>query len=177
MQHPALVSSAARQPEKRPRPIPTLVKTAIKLMIHGGDDGVPLALIDAAKAVQLQPATLRRYFDRPSVVSLLRAERRAFIATLIAGNPAALAVIRDDREGNQMAKVRAIDALEAMGEEDPRRRSAQDSTPFMTIRIITPPAATPAPVVVEHRPIESESDDPHDSTRPLRQALFRDPTR
>src|SRR4029077_17261585 len=128
------------------------VRTAIRLMIHGGDDGVPLGLIDAARAVQLQPATLRRYFDRPNVVSLLRAERRAYIATLIAGNPAALAAIRNDREGNQMAKVRAIDALEAMGEEDPRRRSGQDSSPFMTIRIITPPAA-PAVTTIEASPL------------------------
>jgi hypothetical protein len=79
MQHLPPVSAGSRQPEKRPRPIPISVRTAIKLMVHGGDDGVPLGLIDAAKAVQLQPATLRRYFAHqwpaPSPFDCLRDRR------------------------------------------------------------------------------------------------------
>jgi hypothetical protein len=174
MQHPPLVSSAPRQPEKRPRPIPTSVRTAIKLMIHGGDDGVPLGLIDAARAVQLQPATLRRYFDRPRVISLLRAERRAFIATLIAGNPAALARIRDTA-ANTMSQVRAIDVLEGMGEEDPHRRSVRESSPWLTIRVIAAPAAPALPAkVIEHEP--ELGSDPHDPCRELAPARFRNPT-
>jgi hypothetical protein len=174
MQHLPPVSAGSREPEKRPKPTPLSVRTAIKLMVHGGDDGVPLGLIDAAKAVQLKPATLRRYFDRPTVVSLLRAERRAFIATLIAGNPAALARIRDTAE-NSMSQVRAIDVLEGMGEEEPYRRGTPES-PHVTIRIINQPAAPALPTkVIEHA--ELEGDDPNDVTvRRLREPRFHDPT-
>jgi hypothetical protein len=171
MQHLPPVSAGSREPEKRPRPIPLSVKTAIRLMVYGGDDGEPLGLIDAAKAVQLQPATLRRYFDRPSVVSLLRAERRAFIATLIAGNPAALARIRDTAE-NSMAQVRAIDVLEGMGEDDPHRRSMRESSPWLTIRVIAPAAPVLPAKVIEHQAIEG--DDPNDPTiERLREPRFR----
>jgi hypothetical protein len=176
MQHPPLVSSAPRQPEKRPRPIPTSVKTAIRLMVHGGDDGVPLGLIDAARAVQLQPATLRRYFDRPAVIGLLRAERRAFIATLIAGNPAALARIRDTA-ANTMSQVRAIDVLEGMGDEAAHNRAIMPPSPRLTIIIRQPDHPAPAPVVIDHKPIEPEGDDPNDPTvRRLREPRFHDPT-
>jgi hypothetical protein len=175
MQHLPPVSSGARQPEKRPRPIPTAVKTAIKLMVHGGDDGKPLGLIDAARAVQLQPATLRRYFDRPNVISLLRAERKAFLAILTARNPYVLGAIRDDREGNQMARVKAAVELESMNDEDPRRRGAQDTTPFMTIKIIAPPAASalPDPVTIDVEP--EPQYDPNDAMQELPEPRFKWP--
>ena len=79
MDHPPLVSSAPREPQKRPKPIPVKVKTAIRLMVRGHDDDPdtkPLGLVDAAKAAGTTAYVLRRYFDRPAVIAFLRAERR-----------------------------------------------------------------------------------------------------
>jgi hypothetical protein len=149
--HPPLVSSAPREPAKRPRPVPAAVKAAIRLMVYGRDDGVPLNLLDAARAVQLKPWTLRRYFDRPAVISLLRAERRAFIATLIAGNPAALARIRDTA-ANTMSQVRAVDLLEAMGDETGHNRGIAAQSPHLTIVIRQPDHPAPAMRTIEHTP-------------------------
>jgi hypothetical protein len=174
MQHPPLVSSAPRQPEKRPRPPPMSVKTAIKLMVHGGDDGVPLGLIEAAKAVQLKPPTLRRYFDRPAVIGLLRAERRQFIATLIAGNPAALARIRDTAE-NSMSQCKAIDLLEGMGDEAAHNRTIMPPSPHLTIVIRQPDRPTPAVTTIEARPEPEETTDPWDATKPLAEPHFKWP--
>jgi len=175
--HPPLVSSAPREPAKRPRPVPAAVKAAIRLMVYGRDDGVPLNLLDAARAVQLKPWTLRRYFDRPRVISLLRAERRAFIATLIAGNPAALARIRDTA-ANTMSQVRAVDLLEAMGDEAVHNRSTAPESPRMTICIVNqvaPPAPPPAmrTIDAELEPEPAPKRDPgvpyfHDPTDPNR---------
>jgi hypothetical protein len=90
-------SSAAREPVKRPRPVPPKVRAAIRAMIYGAENdpaAKPLNLVEAAKAVGLMPYVLRRHFDRPQVLSLLRAERRVFRELLSSTNGYSLATIR-----------------------------------------------------------------------------------
>jgi hypothetical protein len=119
---------------------------------------------------------MRRWLDRAPVRALLLKERKAFRAAICAGNEQALQRVRD-KSANGMATVAAVRALEQTDDEDPHRRSAQDSTPFMTIRIVAaPPAAAPSPVTIDHEPAPLETDDPHDPTRRLREPRFKDPT-
>jgi hypothetical protein len=67
-------------------------------MIYGAENdpaAKPLNVVEAAKAVGLTPYVLRRHFDRPQVLALLRAERRAFRELLASTNEYALGMIRD----------------------------------------------------------------------------------
>jgi hypothetical protein len=109
------------------------------------------------------------------VRALLRNERKAFRAAVCAGNEAALQRVRD-KSANGMCVVASVRQLQAMEDDDPHRRSGQDSSPFMTIRIVAAPAPAPAPVTIEHEPALIETDDPHDPTRRLREPRFKDPT-
>ncbi len=147
--HSPLVSSGPREPDRRPRPIPAAIKTAVRLMIRGDDADTssrPLGLVAAAQAAGVSPWTLRKYLSRPSVIAFARNERRGFLTSLLCGNPAALRDIRDGSE-NDMARCKAISLLEDIDRDDPRRSSPSD-TPFVTVRIVSPvvqsaPAPTP----------------------------------
>lgn len=178
--HPPLACSAPREPTKRPRPIPAKVKAAIKLMVRGADDdpdAKPLGLLEAARAAGMHAFVLRRYLDRPTVIALLRSQRRAFRNELCATNESHLADIRANSL-NAMAKLGAIRTLEELSDAEyaTHRRSELDWTPHVTIRIVGPPVE-PMPVTIEHKAIEPElGSDPNDPTKPCRPALFRDPT-
>jgi hypothetical protein len=173
---PNLPVTASSREVKRPRPIPRQVCDVITLMVYGRIDDencAPVGFVEAARLVGMAPDVMRRWLDRAEVRALLLKERKAFRASVCAGNELALARVRD-KSLNHMATVAAVRQLQAIDEEDPHRRSAQDTSPFMTIRIIT---AAPDPVVIEAKPIESElGSDPHDPTRRLREPRFHDPT-
>ena len=111
-----IASSGAREPEKRPRPLPRKLRQAIRLMIHGAEDdpgGRPLDFVEAAKIAGIRPALMRSYLDRPMVRSYLLAERRTFRLTVCAGNERALRGVRDTT-ANAMAQVAAVRALEQL---------------------------------------------------------------
>ena len=149
--HP-IVSSAAREPEKRPRPIPAKVKAAIRYLVRGHDDDAdarPMNLLDAAKAAGITPYVLRRYFDRPTVIAFLRAERRSFREMLCSANEASLRDIRDLAE-NSMARVAAIRQLENLSDEAERRGAELQQSPGITIEIINiAPAPNPAGPIID----------------------------
>jgi hypothetical protein len=130
MHNPPLASTSPRSPSLRPRPIPAAVRSACQAMVHDG-----IGFIDAAKANGLKPDTMRRWLHRPEVVGLLRRERAAFRAAVCAANEAVLASIRDEREGNQMARVHAIRTLEGLDAEAGSRQPGA-VTPGVTINII-----------------------------------------
>jgi hypothetical protein len=114
--NPPLAAAGSREPEKRPRPIPKAVRQAVILMVYGRHDDPeykPLDFIEAAKLAGIKPDVMRRYLDRPSVRSLLRAERRTFRETICAGNEGALKRIRDNA-GNGMAVIASVRALEQL---------------------------------------------------------------
>jgi hypothetical protein len=177
---PALTASGSRE-LKRKRPIiPPRVRAACLIMVYGrpddtDTDAAPPDFIEAARLVGLHPDQMRRWLDRGEVRALLRNERKAFRASVCAGNELALRRVRD-KSANGMCVVASVRQLEAIDQEDPHRRSGQESTPFMTIKIITPPAS-PAGTTIEHKPIEPEGDDPNDPTiEQLCEPRFRDPT-
>jgi hypothetical protein len=154
-----IATAGSREPDKRPRPIPKVVREAILLMIYGDpedEDGLPIDFISAAKAVGMQPQTLRRYLHRPQVIALLRAERRAFREAVLAGNELALQRVRDgDQHSNPMARVAAARALEQLGDVDHDRPVGTSSTPGVTIRLIAQ-AAPPAPMIDVSPVIDAE---------------------
>jgi hypothetical protein len=92
-----LASAGAREPDKRPRPIPKAIKAALTLMVHGVDDidGKPMDLVEAARPAGVQAPLLRRYLTRPAVIAFLRAERKVFRESILAGTEHALRRVRD----------------------------------------------------------------------------------
>jgi hypothetical protein len=94
---------------------------------------------------------MRRWLGRAECISFLRKERARFRVTICAQNEAILAQIRDDCDGNQMARVHAIKTLEQLDEEGSMRRSADLPTPGVTIRIVNV-APKPAPIDVTPKP-------------------------
>jgi hypothetical protein len=124
------VAASRREPARTVR-VPEGVKRAIIEMVETGVD-----FISAAKSNGLQPQTMRRWLGRAECISFLRRERARFRATICAQNEFTLAQIRDDYDGNQMARVHAIKTLEQLDEDAPLRRSGELPTPGVTIRIV-----------------------------------------
>jgi hypothetical protein len=138
------VAASRREPARTVR-LPEGVKRAIIEMVETGAD-----FISAAKSNGLQPQTMRRWLGRAEAISFLRRERARFRATICAQNEAVLAQIRDDRDGNQMARVHAIKTLEQLDEDASLRRASDVPSPGVTIRVlnVTPQApidVTPTP--------------------------------
>jgi DNA-binding SARP family transcriptional activator len=125
--------------------LPEGVRLAIIDMIETGAD-----FISAAKSNGLQPQTMRRWLGRAECISFLRQERARFRQSVCAQNEAVLAEIRDDREGNQMARVHAVRALERLDEQETMRRPGDMQTPGVTIRIVNV-VPQPAPIDITPR--------------------------
>jgi hypothetical protein len=139
-------SSAPREPDRRPRPIPANVKATIHLMVWGDDanpDALPLDLIAACAAAGVKPFVMRRYLDRPGVIAHLRAEQRKRREVDCCGNSAALRRVRDHSD-NGMAVVASVRALDGLQAEDGAR--ADVVSPGVTIRIVH--IEQPAPIDV-----------------------------
>ncbi len=149
----APLRAAGSRELKRPRPISPKVRAAVRLMIYPGDDGRTLDFIAAAKAVGLAPDQMRRWLDRPAVVSLIRSERKAHRLALCAGNEAALARERDTA-ANGMVVVAAVRALEALDDVDASRVASGGATPGITIVIGTMRADAP-PLTIDGRSISA----------------------
>jgi hypothetical protein len=152
-----LASSAPREPQKRPRPIPADIKASILFMVYGDptdEDGRPLGMIDAAKAANVKPDRLRAYLDRPNVIAFLRAERRANREAICAGNEGSLQRVRD-KSSNGMAVVASVRALEQIDEEGTANRPRDPNVqPGVTIRIVNvvQPTPPPAPPMIDITP-------------------------
>jgi hypothetical protein len=175
--HP-IAASGPREPAIRPKPIPKAIRRAVELMVWGEADdidGKPLDLVAAAKAANVQGFILRRYLDRPAVIAYLRAQRRACLAAVSAGNPMVLADIRNNAE-NQMARVAAARAIEGIEDNEGGRAAATD-TPGIVIRIINSIAAPTGQPMVDVTPAPAtriEPPEPPDEP-PLAPAGFRWP--
>jgi hypothetical protein len=141
-------SSAPREPDRRPRPIPANVKATIHLMVWGtdADPDRPLDLIPACAVVGITPFVMRRYLDRPQVIAHLRAEQRKRREVDCCGNSAALKRARDTSLNGMVvvASVRALDGIQA---EDAGRAHAP--SPGVTIRIVH---QTPQPAPIDITP-------------------------
>ena len=139
---------------------------AIELMICGNadaDEAIPLDLVAAAKSVGMRPDTLRRYLNRPAVIQYIRAERRAFRQSLLAGNDAALKRVRDTSPNGMavIASVRQIEAMEEAEQSTHGSNAARQTTPGVVIHILTP--AVLAPPVIDVTSVKPDTTIP----RPL----------
>ena len=84
--------------------------------------------VEAARASGLKADTLRRWLHRPELVSFLLKENAAYLQAICAGNVHALAEIRNDGDGNQMARVASIKTLELIRGEALLRRPGSEAT-------------------------------------------------
>jgi hypothetical protein len=121
------------------------VRSTCLMMIHEATD-----FITAAKANGLKPDTMRRWLHRPEVIALIRRERAAFRLAICAANESVLAQIRDKRDGNQMARVRAVQVLE--GIEDSTVKSSNAPSPGVTVRIVNVVAPSAQSPIVDITP-------------------------
>ena len=137
-------ASGPRSPTERPRAIPPAVRGAVLSMVYEGTD-----LCTAAKKVGIRGDTLRRWLHRPELVGFLRKERAAFRHALCAGNEHHLAQVRAG--SNEMAKVRAIQVLEALS-EGAALRSGEQPSPGVVLVIRHAPAVPEPPIDITPKP-------------------------
>jgi hypothetical protein len=94
--------------------------------------------VEAARASGLKADTLRRWLHRPEVVSFLLKEGNAHCQAICAGNVHTLEQIRNDRDGNQMARVASIKTLELIrGEALLRRPGEAVASPGVVLNIVS----------------------------------------
>jgi hypothetical protein len=141
-------ASGPRSPTKRPRGIPPAVQAACVKMVWEGCDRVV-----AARASGLKPDTLRRWLHRPELVSFLLKENAAYLQAICAGNVHALAEIRNDSDGNQMARVASVKTLELIrGEALLRRPGSEVPSPGICIRVVNVVQQTKAAQAIDITP-------------------------
>jgi hypothetical protein len=139
---------------------------AIPLMVYGlpdDPDGKALSYIEAAHAVGIRPMTLRGYFHRADFVALALKERRAHRASICIGNEGALKSVRDG-SGNDMARIRAVLALEELsGADAASQRPQSEEGQRFSIAIVSrvSGAETASALTIESRPIASHTVPPH----------------
>jgi hypothetical protein len=157
--HVPIAAVGSREPDKRPQPIPRAVRLAIELMVRGAEadaDGQPPDVVEAARLAGLKPTTLRKYLTRPSVLSLIRRERKAYRQAILCGQEAALVQIRN-KSANAMARIAATRLLEELDSEEHLRPASVSAG--VTIRIINQPAVpTPHGPVIDITPTVPASD-------------------
>lgn len=158
------------RPDKRTR-ITGRLKVALDLMVWGDQTGKPLDYTEAGRTVNISARSMRRSLERPLVRQYLYQQGQVFRASLTPRSLWHLDQISAQRV-NMNAAVAACRTV--LGQEE-QSRSDPSVSPRLTI-VIRQPDVAPAPVTIEHKPVELESDDPHDATRPLRAPFFRDPT-
>jgi hypothetical protein len=147
---------AARPEPVRPVQLPAPVKAVITAMVEEGLDWAT-----AARQHNVQLQRMRKWFGRPECIAHLRKVRAQFRAVACAQNEAVLAQIRDDREGNQMARVRAVQCLERLEDTEVARPSNTPS-PGVSIRILNVTSAPAGPSsfvdVMPQKTIDADED-------------------
>ena len=131
----------------RPEPVravrvPEKVRLAILDMVELGDD-----FVSAGKRHGVTAQMMRRWLGRSAAISYLRKERARFRQSVCAQNEFTLAQIRDDRDGNQMARVHAVRAVEQLTDNEVARPS---NAPQSGIQIVI--RHEPAPIDITPRP-------------------------
>jgi hypothetical protein len=104
-----------------------------------------LDLVAASQLHGMRPATLREWLHRPEVAVLVRQERKAYRLAISCGTECALVDIRDNREGNQMARVAAAKAICEIDRDEYAGPAADRVSPGITLKFVTYAAPTQAP--------------------------------
>jgi hypothetical protein len=135
-----VAASGKREPDRPTRRIPAKVKACVVDMVNTG-----CSFIEAAQQHGMRAATLRAWLHTPEIVALVRKERAAFRLAISCGTEAALVEVRDNREGNQMARVAAAKAICEIDRENYANPHAGDRpSPGITIKFVTYQAPQPA---------------------------------
>jgi hypothetical protein len=125
---------ASRPEPVRAARIPEKVRLAITDMVELGDN-----FVSAGKRHNVTAQMMRRWLGRSEAIGFLRKERNRFRQSICAQNEYVLAQIRDDNDGNQMARVRSIQVLEGLDEAAaPWRSGDMMQSPGISIVIEAP---------------------------------------
>jgi hypothetical protein len=104
-----------------------------------------LDLVAASQLHGVRAASLRAWLHRPETAQLVRAERKAYRLAISCGTEKALVEVRDNREGNQMARVAAAKAIVEIDRDEYARPAGDRVSPGITLKFVTYAApATPA---------------------------------
>ena len=153
---PPVAASGAREPERAARRIPLKVRACVVDMVSEG-----LGFIEAAQRHGMRPATMREWLHRPEVAALVRAERKAYRLAISCGTECALVDIRDNREGNQMARVAAAKAICEIDRDEYARPAADRVSPGITLKFVTyaaPAQASQSVQSIEAKVIDAGDD-------------------
>jgi hypothetical protein len=165
--------SISRTPQKvqagtRTVRITARVRAAVEVMVWQG-----LKRNEAAQAVGMKDNSLYAAFRKADVRAFYLSECEVLRLSGRARRIHRLESVVEQDE-NKMAVVQASRTLDGMG-EDAQARATNPQSSWVTIRLIAAPVA-PAPVTIEAKPEPELGSDPHDPTRELAPARFRDPT-
>jgi hypothetical protein len=133
---------ASRPAPVRAARVPQAIRAAITTMVEEGLD-----FVAAGKRHSVTAQMMRRWLGRAEAITYLRKERARFRQSVCAQNEFVLAEIRDDSDGNQMARVHAVRALEQLADGEVARPS---NAPQPGIQIVI--RHEPAPIDITPRP-------------------------
>jgi hypothetical protein len=148
------------------------LKKALSLMIWGDGERRYLSDNEAAVRTGMNVKSIRQALQLAHVQAYYRQQRDVLRERESAASIHRLCEIRD--AADNMPAVQSARTL--LGDNLDQPRSFNTESPHLTIRIVNQPIARAAPTI-EHKPIEPETTDPWDATKPLAPARFRDPTR
>jgi len=153
-------SSAPREPDRRPQPIPPKIKLVCHLLVWGRDnadpDALPMTLLEACAAAGVQPFVARRHLDRPQTIAHLRQERRKYREILCSGNERALQRARDF-SGNAMAVIQSVRTLDQLQSEEAGRTDARAS-PGIVLKFYQAPLPATVNAAPEVKVINASED-------------------
>jgi hypothetical protein len=96
-----------------------------------------LSFVEAAERHGVRGATLRVWLHRPETAALVRAERKAYRLAISCGTERALVDVRENREGNQMARVAAAKAIIEVDRDEYARPAGDRPSPGITLKFVT----------------------------------------
>jgi hypothetical protein len=119
-----------------------------------------LDLVAASEQHGLRAATLRTWLHRPEIVALVRAERKAYRLAISCGTERALVEVRDNREGNQMARVAAAKAIIDIDQDEYGRPAGERVSPGITLKFVTYQAPQPELPIRDVTPVKIDAGEP-----------------
>jgi hypothetical protein len=139
----------ARNSTDRRLKIAGKLKTALDLMVWGGEDGAPLDYSEAARTANLTARSMRRALERPHVRMYLRGQRDVFRASISARVIFRLDELarQNDNRAAAVSASRTILQLEDEAEARPARGTQQ--LPGLCIVIQAPASQPPAPPTID----------------------------
>jgi hypothetical protein len=124
-----------KPPTKRPNPLPAELRKMIRIVVRGDPDtGEVVDFFAAARMAGVQAQRARRWNDRTEFRQAVQAEHKLFLREMSAGNGLVLKGVRDTSR-NPMARLKAIELIEAMS-ADPAARQPADAESRFTINIV-----------------------------------------